>query len=163
QADRHGAAACARPVTDTIKMVEDKGLRDLPRSQLRAMETPQVFRHSALLKAYRRIEADELHVTDDAAAAALLNIHPVLIEPPGPNLKITLPGDIQRVEQILNERQGSAMAQQAVFRIGHGYDIHRFAEGRLLILGGVHIPHHLGLEGHSDADCLSHAIADAIL
>lgn len=46
---------------------------------------------------------------------------------------------------------------------GIGYDIHRFAEGRKLILGGVEIPHARGLDGHSDADVLSHAIADAIL
>ena len=48
-------------------------------------------------------------------------------------------------------------------RIGTGYDIHRFAEGRRLVLGGVHIPHDKGLLGHSDADVLSHAIADALL
>ena len=46
---------------------------------------------------------------------------------------------------------------------GLGYDIHRFAEGRALVLGGVEIPHDRGLEGHSDADVLSHAIADAVL
>ena len=48
-------------------------------------------------------------------------------------------------------------------RIGIGYDSHRFAEGRRLVLGGVEIPHGLGLEGHSDADALTHAITDAIL
>lgn len=47
--------------------------------------------------------------------------------------------------------------------MGIGYDVHRLVEGRKLILGGVEIPHHLGLEGHSDADVLSHAIADALL
>ncbi len=46
---------------------------------------------------------------------------------------------------------------------GLGYDIHRFAPGRPLVLGGVHIPHERGLEGHSDADVLSHAVADAVL
>ena len=46
---------------------------------------------------------------------------------------------------------------------GFGYDVHRFIEGRPLILGGVHIPSPLGLDGHSDADVLCHAIADAIL
>jgi len=49
------------------------------------------------------------------------------------------------------------------FRIGQGYDCHRLVEGRKLILGGVEIPHHLGLLGHSDADALLHAITDAIL
>ena len=48
-------------------------------------------------------------------------------------------------------------------RIGQGYDVHRLVEGRKLILGGVEIPHTLGLLGHSDADVLSHAITDAIL
>ncbi len=48
-------------------------------------------------------------------------------------------------------------------RIGYGYDIHRIADGRKLVLGGVHIPCEFGLLGHSDADCLSHAVADAIL
>jgi 2-C-methyl-D-erythritol 2,4-cyclodiphosphate synthase len=46
---------------------------------------------------------------------------------------------------------------------GLGYDIHRFIEGRPLVLGGVVIPHHRGLQGHSDADVLTHAIADALL
>src|SRR4051794_21054302 len=46
---------------------------------------------------------------------------------------------------------------------GIGYDVHRFAEGRPLILGGVEIPHSHGLDGHSDADVLAHAVADAVL
>lgn len=50
-----------------------------------------------------------------------------------------------------------------MFRIGNGYDVHRLAEGRKLILGGVEIPYSLGLLGHSDADVLIHAIADALL
>jgi 2-C-methyl-D-erythritol 2,4-cyclodiphosphate synthase len=48
-------------------------------------------------------------------------------------------------------------------RIGHGFDVHAFAEGRRLIIGGVDIPHVLGLAGHSDADVLLHAICDALL
>lgn len=48
-------------------------------------------------------------------------------------------------------------------RVGNGYDIHRLGEGRRLILGGVEIPHSLGLVGHSDADVLTHAIMDAML
>ena len=48
-------------------------------------------------------------------------------------------------------------------RIGHGYDVHRFADGRKLILGGGEIPHDSGLLGHSDADVLTHAIMDALL
>ena len=48
-------------------------------------------------------------------------------------------------------------------RIGHGYDVHQLVEGRKLILGGVEVPHTLGLLGHSDADVLTHAIMDALL
>jgi 2-C-methyl-D-erythritol 2,4-cyclodiphosphate synthase len=50
-----------------------------------------------------------------------------------------------------------------VFRIGHGYDVHRLVPGRKLILGGVDIPHETGLLGHSDADVLLHAVSDALL
>lgn len=49
------------------------------------------------------------------------------------------------------------------YRVGHGYDVHRLVEGRALILGGVEIPYSLGLDGHSDADVLVHAIMDALL
>lgn len=50
-----------------------------------------------------------------------------------------------------------------MLRIGHGYDVHRLVEGRRCIIGGVDIPHDKGLLGHSDADVLTHALADAIL
>ncbi len=48
-------------------------------------------------------------------------------------------------------------------RVGHGYDVHRLVENRKLILGGVEIPHSLGLLGHSDADVLTHAVMDALI
>lgn len=50
-----------------------------------------------------------------------------------------------------------------MFRIGHGYDVHKLVEGRKMILGGVEIPHTTGLLGHSDADVLAHAVMDAML
>lgn len=50
-----------------------------------------------------------------------------------------------------------------MFRIGHGYDVHKFADNRKLILGGVKIPYEKGLLGHSDADVLLHAVSDALL
>ena len=50
-----------------------------------------------------------------------------------------------------------------MFRIGHGYDVHKLTEGRKLILGGIEVPHIVGLLGHSDADVLAHAIMDAML
>ena len=50
-----------------------------------------------------------------------------------------------------------------MFRIGFGYDAHRLVEGRSLVLGGLRVPHHAGLLGHSDADVLTHAVMDALL
>ena len=50
-----------------------------------------------------------------------------------------------------------------MYRIGNGYDVHRLVDGRKLILGGVEIPHSLGLDGHSDADVLCHALCDSLL
>ena len=50
-----------------------------------------------------------------------------------------------------------------MFRVGFGYDAHRLTEGRALVLGGVHVPYPLGLQGHSDADVLTHAVIDALL
>lgn len=55
------------------------------------------------------------------------------------------------------------MNEQCTFRIGHGYDVHRFAEGRKLFIGGAEIPFEYGLSGHSDADVLLHAVMDALL
>jgi 2-C-methyl-D-erythritol 2,4-cyclodiphosphate synthase len=55
------------------------------------------------------------------------------------------------------------LSERPQIRIGQGWDVHRIAPGRPLILGGVHIPCDFGLEGHSDADVLSHAVTDAIL
>ena len=56
-----------------------------------------------------------------------------------------------------------SVAPPPAFRLGIGYDSHRFAEGRRLVLGGVEVPHEQGLAGHSDADVLTHAVIDALL
>lgn len=60
-------------------------------------------------------------------------------------------------------RHEGAVCMSSQLRIGHGYDVHRLVEGRRCIIGGVDIPHDKGLLGHSDADVLAHALADAIL
>ena len=61
------------------------------------------------------------------------------------------------------QRMGEMSLQEKRLRVGTGYDVHRFEEGRHLVLGGVSIPWHQGLAGHSDADVLIHAIIDALL
>ena len=74
------------------------------------------------------------------------------------NVKITTPEDLQIAERLL-----STNGRGAAIRIGNGYDLHRLVSGRRLILGGVAIPFEKGLEGHSDADAVCHAVTDAIL
>ena len=76
------------------------------------------------------------------------------------NIKITTCDDLTLAKGILAERGEIGMSG---FRIGHGYDVHKFDEGRKLIIGGVDIPHEKGLLGHSDADVLLHAIMDSLL
>ncbi|MBQ8413938.1 MAG: 2-C-methyl-D-erythritol 2,4-cyclodiphosphate synthase [Clostridia bacterium] len=73
------------------------------------------------------------------------------------NIKITTPEDIDFAEYLLKK------TSVPEYRTGCGYDVHRFSEGRKLILGGVDIPFEKGLLGHSDADVLVHAIMDALL
>ena len=164
-----GAACLARPVTDTIKRLgagasaEMPELTDLPRAELRAMETPQVFAAGLIRRACRSAVARNLPTTDDAAAAALFGVHPKLVEASGPNPKLTTAADLDLFRFLLSVKTMEKPSPLPPFRTGIGYDIHRFAEGRRLVLGGVAIPHPRGLDGHSDADCLCHAIADAIL
>lgn len=64
---------------------------------------------------------------------------------------------------VAQSATGEALSSLRSLRIGQGYDVHAFAEGRALVLGGVNIPHTRGLLGHSDADVLAHAVADALL
>jgi 2-C-methyl-D-erythritol 4-phosphate cytidylyltransferase/2-C-methyl-D-erythritol 2,4-cyclodiphosphate synthase len=75
------------------------------------------------------------------------------------NIKITTPDDLIIAEAFIKNKAGTQMNT----RSGFGYDSHRFAAGRKLILGGVEIAFDFGLQGHSDADALIHAIGDALL
>ena len=85
------------------------------------------------------------------------------------NLKITFPKDLQKAETILDERENlkpvspDNLPYKPRVATGFGYDVHAFAPQRKLFLGGLEIPHPLGLAGHSDADVLIHALVDAIL
>ncbi len=185
-ASRHGAAVPAVPLKDTVKTVEscDDGLMVTAtpdRARLRAVQTPQGF-HAALLRdAYHqclsRPDASDLSFTDDASLVEAIG-HPVyLVDGSEENMKLTTPPDLERAASILRHRAGgpdcAADRPPAVeppqsyrpplIRTGIGYDVHAFAHGRKLILGGVEVPYERGLEGHSDADVLVHAIMDALL
>jgi 2-C-methyl-D-erythritol 4-phosphate cytidylyltransferase / 2-C-methyl-D-erythritol 2,4-cyclodiphosphate synthase len=82
-----------------------------------------------------------------------------MIEGSYANIKITTSEDLIMAEALIKKKTGSKIN----FRNGLGYDSHKFASNRKLILGGVEIPFNKGLQGHSDADALIHAICDALL
>ncbi|MBQ9942050.1 MAG: bifunctional 2-C-methyl-D-erythritol 4-phosphate cytidylyltransferase IspD/2-C-methyl-D-erythritol 2,4-cyclodiphosphate synthase IspF, partial [Christensenellaceae bacterium] len=83
-----------------------------------------------------------------------MGIYPRLVESGHQNGKLTHPGDLTQAQAVLSREET---------RVGTGYDVHRLAEGRKLILGGVSIPYEKGLVAHSDGDVLVHAIIDALL
>jgi 2-C-methyl-D-erythritol 4-phosphate cytidylyltransferase len=99
---REMAVVLAHRVTDTIKEHRDDGhLRTLNRPRLWAMETPQVFSRDLICRAYARVTARGLHITDDAQAVEQLD-HPIaLLENPQPNTKLTSPADLAWLEYLL--------------------------------------------------------------
>ncbi len=155
-AGRCGAAAPAVPVHDTIKQAENGIVHATPeRKTLFAVQTPQVFDVRLLKTALRAAMERGIALTDDCSAVEAVGKPVVLTQGCEENLKITTPVDLTLAEAILKRRK--------TMRIGHGYDVHRLKEGRKLILGGVEIPFERGLDGHSDADVLVHALMDALL
>ncbi|MDF2762471.1 MAG: ispDF [Thermomicrobiales bacterium] len=157
-----GAAIAATPVSDTLKRVTKEGAitRTVDRGGLWAAQTPQAFR-LALLRRAKAANPGET-VTDEAGLCEAAGV-PVSVVPASPaNLKVTRAEDIPVADALLQARHGSQPTAGPV-RTGIGYDAHRFASGRRLVLGGVEIAHDRGLDGHSDADVLLHAIADAVL
>jgi len=158
-ADTWGAALPCLPVKDTIKMVRDKWVAGTPnRSLLQAAQTPQGFRRSLLCRAHEQAENDS--VTDDAMLVEKIGESVRIVVGEEENKKLTTPSDWAWAKQHMAEEMDM---DSSGIRIGQGYDVHRLVEGRLLVLGGVEIPYHLGLDGHSDADVLTHAIIDALL
>ena len=92
-----------------------------------------------------------------------------MVEGKRDNIKLTVPEDylmlVAAVRDVILSRKarGAMSLGFSALRIGQGYDVHKLVEGRKLIIGGVDVPHTLGLLGHSDADVLAHAVADALL
>ena len=160
-AKEHGAASAVRRVTETVKHISDGMIAStVNRDELLIAETPQAF--SAGL--YRQaIDFSNESYTDDNMYMEKLGIpvFPVITE--GVNIKITSPDDMRYAEYLLMSDACKGDKNYMEYRVGHGYDVHRLAEHRRLVLGGVDIPHRLGLMGHSDADVLVHAVMDAIL
>lgn len=153
-AEKWQAAILAVPVKDTIKLTEDGFVKKtIDRDMLCAVQTPQVFARDLFLRALCKAEEEKLDFTDDSQLLEWMGINVKLTVGKDENIKITTRADWKRA----NADGGRKM------RVGHGYDVHKFAEARPLILCGVHIPHERGLLGHSDADVALHALMDALL
>lgn len=155
----HGAAIVALAVRDTVKQagaVLADGSRSIeatiPRDSVFLAQTPQAFRRDVLARALS--EGTLVDATDEAMLVERLGLPVHVVAGDPRNVKITTPQDLAAAK---------AATLQASMRIGNGYDLHRLVAGRPLILGGVTIPFELGLDGHSDADIVCHAVTDAVL
>lgn len=145
-------------VVDSLSHVEDgivSGTRD--RTGLVRAQTPQGFHFPAILQAHRTHAGQGL--SDDVAVARAAGMVVTVVEGAEENFKITVADDLARAERLLQQRGVGTMET----RTGSGFDVHRFASDRDLVLCGLRIPHAMGLKGHSDADVALHAITDAIL
>jgi 2-C-methyl-D-erythritol 4-phosphate cytidylyltransferase/2-C-methyl-D-erythritol 2,4-cyclodiphosphate synthase len=155
----HGAAIAALPARDTVKRSDASRIvrGTLPRDEIFLAQTPQAFRVDVLREALA-IASTATDATDEAMLAEAAGHHVHLVEGDPRNLKITTPEDLEMAQRLIGSKTAAAP-----MRIGNGYDLHRLVAGRTLILGGVAIPFEKGLDGHSDADAVCHAVTDAIL
>jgi len=156
-AEKSGAAAAGIPVKDTLKRVggENRIESTVDRKDLWQVQTPQTFRCDLILDAHREAQAKGWTCTDDASLIERTGGTVTMVEGSALNVKITTPEDMHLAQKLL--------AETLSVKTGTGYDAHRLAADRKLILGGVDIPYDRGLSGHSDADVLTHAIMDALL
>ena len=150
------AAAPALAVTDALWTGEGgvvTGARD--RAGLYRAQTPQGFETRAILDAHRNFQGEP---ADDVEVALAAGLPVAIVAGDEDNLKITGPGDFARAETLMKAR----MTDSPDFRVGNGFDVHRFGPGDHVVLCGVRIPHGRGLRGHSDADVGLHTLTDAI-
>ena len=161
-----GAALAAMPSRDTVKLAEEPAgggdrvfvSRTVPRDRVFLAQTPQAFRSDVLRAAIAAGEAGTAG-TDEAALAEAAGCRVQLVTGDPDNLKITTVEDLA-LARSMTAREIHGMTTT---RVGTGYDLHRLVGGRPLILGGVLVPFDKGLDGHSDADALAHAVTDAVL
>ena len=142
------------PAVDTLAREENGLGAPVSREGLLRVQTPQAFRFEAILAAHRAWPA-EAEATDDAQVARAAGLRVAIVAGDPMLEKLTYPQDFVRAEERL--------AARLVGRTGLGFDVHAFAAGEELWLGGVLIPHERGLSGQSDADVVLHALTDALL
>jgi 2-C-methyl-D-erythritol 4-phosphate cytidylyltransferase/2-C-methyl-D-erythritol 2,4-cyclodiphosphate synthase len=160
-----GAAIAAASVHDTVKHVSRDGDRrwidgTIARDDLALAQTPQGFRRD-VIDALLPAMTSTIDVTDEASLAERFGHRVQVVEGHPDNVKITTEDDLARARRALAGEAAPAAARTT--RIGLGYDSHRFADGRRLVIGGVHVPDARGLAGHSDGDAVCHAVTDAVL
>jgi len=147
-AETHKAAIPATPLTDTIKRVENgKVASTLDRARLFRAQTPQAAYREQLIEAYQAAT----DATDEASALEAAGVPVYVVPGEETNVKITTVDDLP--------------TGNLTPAVGYGFDIHAFSEdpSRRLLLGGVCFDGERGLEGHSDADVVLHALTDALL
>ncbi|HCB67633.1 MAG TPA: 2-C-methyl-D-erythritol 2,4-cyclodiphosphate synthase [Acholeplasmataceae bacterium] len=150
----HDAVLLAERLTSSLKRVEHNELSSLKRDAYVLAQTPQAFLTEKIRYAYIRNE--DTYEDDISLYQAFYPEEKVfVVYNEDPNLKVTYPIDFQYVKMHLEKEEP--------MRIGHSFDIHQLVDNRPLILGGIQIPYEKGLLGHSDADVLLHAIAEAML
>ncbi len=138
------------PVKDTLR---SKAGDHPDRTELVRVQTPQGFPLKALVEAYG---ANDFNFTDDAGVFEANGGKVSHYEGDEDLFKITTTDDYKRAQAMSDGNK--------VYRTGQGFDVHKFAEdGNAVTIGGISIPHNKGLEGHSDADVVLHALVDAIL
>jgi len=173
---RNQAAIPTTTPTATVKKISgDRIVKTINRKETGLAQTPQGIPYGLLCEALN-CWADNPSPTITDEGSLLENLPPesqdrltmINIQGDHENLKVTFPQDLQRAETILCKRDKSPKRESEThykprLATGFGYDVHAFKADRKLVLGGVEIPHELGLDGHSDADVLVHALVDAIL
>lgn len=157
-------AIAAAPLADTLKRSGTDGRIEttIPRDDHWLAQTPQGFPFSDILKAHELAAATDQHTfTDDAAVAEWAGLDVAIVVSSADNFKLTTPEDMQLATCKLQSRENTQPSTET--RVGNGFDVHRFANGDHVWLGGIKIPHTHRLDGHSDADVVLHALTDAIL
>ena len=165
-AEKFGGAIAAVPEKNTIKFIDAENFVTYtpPRSKLVEVQTPQGFRRELLIKAYEQAAEDKFLGTDDSSLVERVGDRIKIVVSDYRNIKITTPEDLKIAESLISKPATLTPNPSSLTpKIGFGYDVHKLVKNRKLILGNVEIPHDLGLDGHSDADVLIHAIIDAIL
>ena len=154
----YGSGVPGIPASSTYKICDSdrKVLYTPDRSGLYEIQTPQGFSAGIFIPAALKAADTGIVFTDDAGILEHFHIPVRVVRGSSQNIKLTEPEDISRAVSIIK-------GEKKNMRVGMGYDVHRLAEGRKLILCGVEIPYHLGLLGHSDADVALHALMDAML